>query len=412
MKTEARSRTIFGFAGGGQQRFVVWRHMRILISACLLLNFAAGSTLDPSQQRDGSAIVVQYGTPVKLRLGRTVSSADAHVGDSVDFKVVEDVRSGDIPVIPRGSTALGTVIEAKNKHRLGRGGKLGIRIDCVRLADGSEVPLRATKAARGGAHTQLMAGAMVGTALIFLPAVPAFALMRGQDSVILKGTEVTAYVQRNTTIDVGKLSLQKQEAAAAPGQPSPALSQILDLLPTRVLDAQGNEGDMVNLLIVACREQLENAFEQASWIQVDRSKRKAALHIVKEQRSYREMPMSNLFLFGRSQDYGYAIAESMIARRHHLRIWKTDYEIDGCPVWVGAGTHDVGLEKNKHNWTLTHKIDPYVDDERDFIARSLLQTHLIGRVAYLSPSDSVSGAQTATGGSYHSDGRMLFVEVQ
>jgi hypothetical protein len=211
---------------------------------------------------------------------------------------------------------------------------------------------------------------------------------------------------------VRNVPLQKPHDGDASGQSGPPLNQIIDLLPARVLDAQGNEGDMVNIVILASQEKLENAFQQASWIQVDQSKKEATLHMVKERRSYREMPMSNLFLFGRSQDYGYAIAESMVARRHHLRIWKTDYEIDGCPVWVGAGTHDIGLEKNERSWTVTHKIDPNVDDERDFIAGSLVQTHLIKRVGYVSPSDSVFEAYTATGGSYHSDGRMLLIELQ
>jgi hypothetical protein len=385
--------------------------MRIFISVCLLVNFTVSSALHASQQSDRTTVVLEDGTPVRLRLGRTVSSADAHVGDPVDFRVIEDVKADGVLVMPRGSTVSGKVIEAKGKHHLGRGGKLGIRIDFVWLADGSKVPLRATKVARGGGHTKLMTGAMIGTGLIFLPAAPAFVLMRGQDSTVLKGTEVTAYVQGNTSIDVRNLPVEKPQDAAAPEASSP-LNQIIGLLPPRVLDAQGNEGDMVNIVILASQEKLESAFQQASWIQVDRSKRQAALHIVKEQRSYREMPMSNLFLFGRSQDYGYAIAESMVSRRHHLRIWKTDYEIDGCPVWVGAGTHDIGLEKNERNWTVTHKIDPNVDDERDFIASTLVQTHLIKRVGYVSPSDSILEANTATGGSYHSDGRMLLIELQ
>jgi hypothetical protein len=385
--------------------------MRIFVSVCLLLNFAASPALNALQPSDRTTVVLQDSTPVKLRLGRTVSSTDAHVGDSVDFRVIEDVKVGGTPIIPRGSMALGTVTEARGKHRLGRGGKLSIRIDFVWLMDGSKVPLRATKEARGGGHTGLMTGAMIGTGLVFLPAAPVFVLMHGQDSTVLKGTEVTAYVNGNTSIDPGNLPLHKPQESGAP-QLSPALNEIIDLLPPRVLDAQGNEGDMVNVVILASQEKLENAFQRADWVQVDRSKRKAALHIVKERKSYREMPMSKLFLFGWAQDYGYAIAESMVARRHHLRIWKTDYEIDGCSVWAGAGTHDIGLEKNERNWTLTHKIDPNVDDERDFIASSLVQTHLIKRAGYVSPSDSVFEAYTATGGSYHSDGRMLLIELQ
>src|SRR5947199_10599707 len=34
---------------------------------------------------------LEDGTPVKLRTARTISSADAHTGDTLDFEVLEDV---------------------------------------------------------------------------------------------------------------------------------------------------------------------------------------------------------------------------------------------------------------------------------------------------------------------------------
>lgn len=37
-------------------------------------------------------LVLEDGTPIKLRIGRTVSSADAQVGETVDFEVLEEIR--------------------------------------------------------------------------------------------------------------------------------------------------------------------------------------------------------------------------------------------------------------------------------------------------------------------------------
>ena len=36
------------------------------------------------------------GTPVRLRINRTISSEDARVGDTVDFEVLEDVKSHEV----------------------------------------------------------------------------------------------------------------------------------------------------------------------------------------------------------------------------------------------------------------------------------------------------------------------------
>src|SRR5579883_1648282 len=63
--------------------------------------------------------------------------------------------------------------------------------------------------------------------------------------------------------------------------------------------------------------------------------------------SYLTMPMSQLYLFGRPQDYGWAHAEpiSVVASRNHLRIWKAPFTVDGQTLWVGAATHDIGFER-------------------------------------------------------------------
>ncbi len=59
-----------------------------------------------------------------MRINRTVSSADASVGDNVDFETLDDVKLGDLVVVPKESTAIGTVTEAVPKRRMARGGKL------------------------------------------------------------------------------------------------------------------------------------------------------------------------------------------------------------------------------------------------------------------------------------------------
>jgi hypothetical protein len=372
-----------------------------------------------------SGLVLEDGTPVKLRTDRTISSADARVGDLVDFKVTHDVSVGGTMVVPKGSVAWGTIIEAHRKRRLGRGGKLNIRIDSVQLINGEKAALRSMKQVRGSGHTTAMTAGMAVTALAFYPAAPALLFMKGQDSTILKGTEVTAYIDGNFALEAARLPqpASPTHGAIAPMSDSSAqitpnqepLSEIIELLPRRVLDSQGNEGDMVNLVFLASQEKLKQAFEQAGWVETIRSKRKAIWHAARKPKNNVLMPMSNLFLFGRSQDYGYALGDpiSRATRRHHLRIWKTDYEVGGYPVWVGAATHDIGLERDQRQWAITHKIDPDVDGERDFIGGSLVGTHLLTSIQYVSPSsDAILEASTATGGSYHSDGRMLLFGLQ
>jgi hypothetical protein len=184
----------------------------------------AQTTMPPASQEGPATQVVkpavafglQDATPVKLRTTRNLSSADAKEGETVDFEVLEDVKSGDTVLIPRGGVALGTVTRAKPKGRMGKGGKLDITIDSVRLVSGEKVALRAVKETKGGSHTGAMTGAMVATGILFFPAAPLFLFMKGKDIKIPKGTDITAYINGDVPLDPAKFT-----AATTPdGQPA------------------------------------------------------------------------------------------------------------------------------------------------------------------------------------------------
>jgi PEGA domain len=148
--------------------------------------------------------VLEDGTPVRLRIAQTVSSADAHVGDRVEFEVLEEVSVSNIVVIPKGGVAWGTVTEAQHKRRMARGGKLEIVMDSVRLADGEKAALRATKEVKGGGHTGAMTAGIVATGLLVWPAAPFFLFMHGKDITIPKGTEVPTFINGNFPLDLAR----------------------------------------------------------------------------------------------------------------------------------------------------------------------------------------------------------------
>ena len=150
------------------------------------------------------AFGLEDATPVRMRINRTISSADAHVNDTVDFEVLDDVRVKDSIVIPRGGMAWGTITEAQPKRRMGRTGKLNINIDNVKLASGEKVALRAVKEVQGGGHQGAITGAIVATSIVFFPAAPLFLLIHGKDITIPKGTEITAYINGDIPLDPAK----------------------------------------------------------------------------------------------------------------------------------------------------------------------------------------------------------------
>jgi hypothetical protein len=74
---------------------------------------------------------------------------------------------------------------------------------------------------------------------------------------------------------------------------------------------------------------------------------------------------------------------------------------------VGSSTRDHGFEKDQRTGGVTHHIDPDIDRERDFILQSLHDAGAVKAAAYVTPSNPVHSARTATGGTFSSDGRIL-----
>jgi hypothetical protein len=164
--------------------------------------------------------ILPEATPVRMRMSRTVSSADAQVGENVDFETLDDVKAGGYVVIPSGSVAIATITDAVSKKRMARGGRLSMNIDYVRLPTGGKLPLRGVQEVKGGGHTGAMTGGMVATAIVFWPAAPFFLFMHGKDVTIPKGHEVTVYT--NTDYQLPKVAAPAATAAATPPQVAPA----------------------------------------------------------------------------------------------------------------------------------------------------------------------------------------------
>src|SRR6266404_8402880 len=160
---------------------------------------ARHAEIAPSAPPSASDFTLRNGTPIHLRLGKTISSATAHVGEVVDLKVVEEVTVDGLLVIPEGAVAIGLVTDAEPKKRMGHGGKLALSINFVRLKDDEKAAVRSFQESTGSNNST---GAV-------LP------LASGKDVVFTQGTEFTAYVD-------GDMQLKKHSFQAARDPPSTA----------------------------------------------------------------------------------------------------------------------------------------------------------------------------------------------
>ena len=191
---------------------------------------------------------------------------------------------------------------------------------------------------------------------------------------------------------------------------------VLAGLPRRARDRQGNAGDMVNFLILGSEAAMQRVFKAAGWVTVDADVRGAVIGAILDslsKKAYLTPPMSQLYLFDRPQDFGWAHAEPIrvVTSRHHLRVWRAPDAVAGTTLWAGAATHDIGFERDQRNNGVTHKIDPNVDLEREYVETTLTRTGIVTEFAYATAKDAVKEAKTATGGTFQSDGRVLVLKL-
>jgi hypothetical protein len=353
----------------------------------------------PSQQQNSSAPQTPAG---KLRVSQEVQLT----GEEAWVDTGIDVQAGEHVLI----TAAGTLryLDAKNDNGpegLARGFK-----DLLRVLPFNE-------AGRGALIGRI---GDVDTAQPFLIGAhrDVTAPISGRLSVAVnQATDDTGSGNYAVRIEVyspegGTARVVAKQVSSLPGIDNKLFSKI----PRRVGDKEGNPGDMVNFLVLGSEETMQKVFTSAGWVKVDADVRGTVLHGLIEsisKESYLTMPMSQLYLFGRPQDYGWAHAEpiSVVRTRNHLRIWKAAFQVNGETLWVGAATHDIGFERDQRNNGVTHKIDPDIDLERDYVEKTLTSTGLVAEVSHFLPDSPLKEAKTATGGTFHSNGQVLILKL-
>jgi len=189
-----------------------------------------------------------------------------------------------------------------------------------------------------------------------------------------------------------------------------SLRRALEEMPccTTNKNAKGS-GDPLNLVVIGEPQELYHAFIRASW---DETETIYAGSLLKTAKSftlggrYRYSPVSALYVFGRGQDVALQKARNTINERNHLRLWMTPLRLEGKPVWIGQISRDIGVRYTRKTIT-THKIDPDVDEARNYLLQDLWYSQGLSAYAYVAgveaaPHDQPRG--NLTGDPYFTDG--------
>jgi PEGA domain-containing protein len=180
---------------------------------------AAPKDLSEQSTSPSQKLLVKDATPIKLKLKRGVYSQYAQIGDEVVYLVDEELEVNGKIIVPEGAIVKGKVVSAEHKRTMGRGGKIDISADSIKLFNSQSIPLRAFQHARGGGQGLDMSGEMLAAASLTLGVGAPFVLLKhGKDIEIRQGSSFTAYVNGDTLLE--DIAFQTKGSAAVYAPPA------------------------------------------------------------------------------------------------------------------------------------------------------------------------------------------------
>ena len=168
-------------------------------------------------------------------------------------------------------------------------------------------------------------------------------------------------------------------------------------------------GDPLNIVVIGESEDVFHTFIRVGWDETETIYAGSALKTAASfifGGKYRYSPVSGLYMFGRKQDVAFQRIRETIHERNHLRLWLSPWRFNDKPVWVGQVSRDIGVRFTWKTIT-THKIDPDVDETRDFLVQDLLYSQGLKKIAFVKGVGTASISEprkNLTGDPYFTDG--------
>lgn len=190
------------------------------------------------------------------------------------------------------------------------------------------------------------------------------------------------------------------------------LPSVLREMPASTTDAKGDgAGDPINLVVVGRKGQFSAAFGRQGWNVTELLSFGNVFKLVGSflfSRTWETSPVSPLYVFDRSQDFALQKARSTIHERNHLRLWLAPFTCEGRIVFVGQISRDIGLRFTfKAPGWVTHKIDPDVDEARNYLTQEMLTSGSVEAVGWVEgavESNRDEPEHNLTGDPYYTDG--------
>ncbi len=184
---------------------------------------------------------------------------------------------------------------------------------------------------------------------------------------------------------------------------------------SRTFTRHGKPADVVNLLFLGSRAQMNTAFEAADWT----SGVGVSAHSVYHQflnvltlSSSTSAPITMQYLQGQKQDMAWQKSFNSFGKREHARFWEQPGEVLGRQAWLGAYTRETGAVLSLTNHKFIHHVDRNLDDGVNMLVRDLTLAGCVKSVQLYSRPELNGTVVNATGDEMTTDGSLTVVQLR
>jgi LssY C-terminus len=350
------------------------------------------------------------GTTLEVRLSTPIGSRISHIGDQVEAIEIAPIYFRGQILVPQRSRVIGSIESVK---RFGFGLKqvtatIRYQFHTLQLPSGNTIPIQTELlevetakervdvdgTVRGIHPAASLSSSLSLVTVPMLFAVPTLgAPVWGIKSVIAPSANPEIYFPPGTELILRltapiEVSSSGEEPVGITLFSPDEVSEVHRLLKGSAQQArqQGTHpSDVVNVLFLGSREELDRAFYAAGWSQAD-GKSPLSLYrmydALTKRVGYRRAPMNTLTLNGVLPDFVYQKNLDTVQKRHHVRLWREPHRAN---VWLGAAAEDIAFRFQLMHWT--HSTAPNIDVERAKVVNDLAFTGCLD-AAGLVPRDS------------------------
>ena len=179
----------------------------------------------------------------------------------------------------------------------------------------------------------------------------------------------------------------------------------------------GAPAEPINIIVVANKETLNNAFINSGWFQLDPINPKNTLKIINsviKKESYPKTPGLPVFWDTRSNELGFGkpTTENLASSRHHIHFWETSFVTpDGQSIWVGTAHFDQSIQRKGFLILPIHSTELIVDKEREEIKIDLEENSFIKSFEKIDLTGLTYGAKKS-GNKFLSDGQAYILYLK